>query len=72
MESKIEKVIEEEQFGFQKGKFTRDAIGLMRIISERVLDVKEEMCLCFIDRQKAFDYVDWTKLLEMLRNIGVN
>ena len=60
------------QFGFRKGKSTRDAIGLMRIISERVLDVNEEMCLCFIDWQKAFDRVDWTKLLEMLRNIGVN
>ena len=44
----------------------------MRIISERVLDVKEEMGLCFIDWQKAFDRVDWTKLLGMLTNIGVN
>ena len=44
----------------------------MRIISEKVLDVEEEMCLCFIDWQKAFGRVDWTKLLEMLRNIGVN
>jgi hypothetical protein len=42
LESKIEEVIE-DQFGFRKGKGTRDAIGLMRIISERVLDVKEEM-----------------------------
>ena len=25
-----------------------------------------------LDWQKAFDRVDWTKLLEMLRNIGVN
>ena len=37
-----------------------------------VLDVKEEMCLCFIDWQKDSDRVDWTKLLEMVRNIGVN
>ena len=44
----------------------------MRIVSERALDVKEEMCLCFIDWQKAFDRVDWTKLLEMLRDIGDN
>ena len=36
-----------------------------------MLDVKEEMCLCFIDWQKAFDRVDWTKLLEMLKNIRV-
>ena len=40
LESKIEELIEEDQFGM---------IGLMRIISERELDVKEEMCLCFID-----------------------
>ena len=45
LESKIEEVIEEDQFGFRKGKGTRDAIGLMRIISERVLDVKEEVPL---------------------------
>jgi Reverse transcriptase (RNA-dependent DNA polymerase). len=72
LENKIEEVIEEDQFRFLKGKGIIDAIGLMRIISERVLDVKEEMCLWFIDWQKAFNHVNWTKLLEMLRNIGVN
>jgi len=70
--SKIKEIIEEDQFGFWKGKGTRDAIGLIRIISERVLGIKEEMCLCFIDWQKAFECIDWIKLLDMLRNIGVN
>jgi hypothetical protein len=51
LETKIEEVIEEDQSGLWKGKGTRDAFGLMRIISERVFDVKEEMCLCFIDWQ---------------------
>ena len=46
LESKIEEVIEEDQFGFRKCKVTRDTMGLMRIMSERVLDIKEEMCLC--------------------------
>jgi len=72
LESKREEVIKEDHFGFWKCKCTRDAIGLMRIISERVLGVKKEMCVCFMDLQKAFDHVDWNKLLEMLRNIGVN
>ena len=72
MESRIKKVIEEDPFGFQEDKGTRNAIGFMRIISERVLDAKEEMCLCVVDWQKAFDHVNWTKLLEMLKNIGVN
>ena len=48
-ESKIEEFIEENQLAFQKGKDTRDAIGLIRIISERVVDIKEQMCLCFND-----------------------
>ena len=50
-----------DQFGLQKGKGTRDAIGFMRIISER-----EDICLCSLDSQKVFDCVDWTKLLEIL------
>ena len=49
LESKIEEVIE-DQFEFRKDKGTRNSIELMRITLERVLDVKEETCLCFIDR----------------------
>ena len=41
LESKIEEVIEEDQLGFRKGKGTGNALGLYRIISERVLDDKE-------------------------------
>ena len=36
LECKVEEFIE-DQFGFRKGDGTKDAIGLMRIISERVL-----------------------------------
>ena len=72
LEQKIEENLGEEQFGFRKGKGTRDAIGFMRVISERVLDVNEKICTCFIDWQKAFDRVKWEKLLEILKQIGVN
>ena len=37
-----------------------------------MLDIKEELGLCFIDWEEAFDHVDWTKLLEMFRNFTVN
>ena len=63
LESKMKEIIEEDQFGFWKGKGTRDAIGLKRIITERML----EMCLCFIDWQKAFDHVNCTNLPEILK-----
>ena len=39
MESRIEEIIEQDQFGFRKGKGTRGAIGLMKIMWERVLGV---------------------------------
>jgi hypothetical protein len=32
---------------------TRDAIGMMRIIAGRTLEIDEELCICFIDWQKA-------------------
>jgi hypothetical protein len=37
IEKEIEDVFEEDQFGFRRGKGTRDAIGMLRIISERTL-----------------------------------
>jgi len=34
----------------------------MRIIAERTLEIDEELCVCFIDWQKASDRVNWTKV----------
>ena len=47
IEKKIEDVHGEDQFGFRRGKGTRDAIGMMRIIAERTLEI-DELCVCFI------------------------
>jgi hypothetical protein len=58
IERKIENVLVEDQFGFRGGKGTRDAIGILRIISERTLDIDEELCAVFIDWQKAFYHVN--------------
>ena len=49
-----------------------DAIGMVRIIAERTLEVDEELCVCFIDWQKAFDRVNWTKLMQILKRIGID
>jgi hypothetical protein len=42
---KIEDVLGEDQFGFSRGKGTRDTIGMMRIIAERTLEIDEELCI---------------------------
>ena len=44
----------------------------MRIIAERTLEVDEELCVCFIDWQKAFDRVNWTKLMRILKKSGID
>ena len=49
-----------------------DAIGMMRIIAEQTLEIDEELCVCFIDWQKAFDCVNWTKLMQILKRTGVD
>ena len=69
---KIEDVPGEDQFGFRRGKGTRVAIGMMRIIAERTLGIDIELCVCFIDWQKAFDRVNWTKLMQILKRIGID
>ena len=43
IEKKIEDVLGEDQFGFRRGKGTRDAIEMLRIISERTLEIDEEL-----------------------------
>ena len=72
IERKIEDVLGEDKFGFRRGKGTRDANGMMRIIAERTLEIDEELCICFIDWQKAFDRVNWTKLMQILKISGID
>ena len=71
-EKKIQDLLGEDQFGFRIGKGTMNAIGMLRIISERTLEIEEELCVYFIDWQKAFDRVNWTKLMQILKVPGID
>jgi hypothetical protein len=55
---------EEKELGMQ--------LGMLRIISEQTLDIDEELWACFIDWQKAFDCLNWTKLMQILKGTGIN
>jgi len=61
-----------DQYAFRKGLGTRDAIAAMRVLYERSLEYNKKVYVCFVDYEKAFDRVDWTKLTEILCNIGVD
>ena len=72
IEKKIEDVLGEDQFGFRKGRGTRDAIEILKIISERTLEIDEELCVCFRDWQNAFDQVNRTKLMQILKGTAID
>ena len=72
IEEKIEEVIGEDQFRFRRGKGTRNAIGMLRIISERTLEIDEDLYVCFIDWKQPFDRVNWTKLMQILKRTVID
>ena len=58
MENKIFSVIGDDQFGFIKSRGTREATAIMRLLSERSIEHNNNICIAFIDFEKAFDRVD--------------
>uniref|UniRef100_A0A8D9A6I6 Craniofacial development protein 2 n=1 Tax=Cacopsylla melanoneura TaxID=428564 RepID=A0A8D9A6I6_9HEMI len=73
IEDKIEATLTDDQFGFRKGKGTRDAMLALRMILEKQLKKKNrDTYIAFIDLEKAFDKVEWKKLFEILKDIGLN
>jgi len=45
---------------------------MLRIISERILEIVAQLCVCFIYCQKVFDLVNWTKLMQSLKRTGTD
>src|SRR6476469_2740569 len=72
IEAKARDFIGRYQFGFRKGCCTRDAIGVMRIICERSLEFENNVYICFVDFEKAFDRVNWEKIMKVLQSIGAD
>jgi len=62
----------EDQFGFRKGQGTRDAIATLRKLGERSIQVGQDVYICFVGYEKAFDRVDWVKLMHVLRRLRVD
>jgi len=56
---------------FRKGCGTWDAIGVMRMLCERSLEHGNDVYVCFVDFEKAFDRVNWVKMFEIRTEISV-
>ena len=59
------------QAGFWKGRGTRDQIASIHWIIEKAREFQKNIYCCFIDYAKAFDCVDHNKLLEILKEMGI-
>ena len=66
IEGKAMNVISKTQFGFRRGMGTREAIGTMKMLCERSLEYGNDAYICFVDFEKAFDRVNWVKMMEIL------
>src|SRR6476619_2996187 len=72
IEAKAMDFIGRNQFVFRKGFGTRDVSGVMRMICERSLEFGNNVYICFVDFEKAFDRVNWEKMMKVLQSIGVD
>ena len=52
------------QAGFRKGRGTRDQVANIRWVIEKTREFQKNIYLCFVDYTKAFDCVDYDKLVE--------
>ena len=64
--------VAEEQYGFQKDKGTRNAISILRMMTERAIEMQKDLDVCFIDYVKAFDKVRHEPLIDMLLALGID
>ena len=55
LEKKAAEYLENDQFGFRKERGTRDAIGVVRCLDERRMEFNEDLLVCFVDYEKAFE-----------------
>ena len=63
--------IPDVQAGFRKGRGTRDQTGNLLWIIKKVRELQKNVYFCFIDYDKAFDYVDHNKLWKILKEMGI-
>ena len=65
-------LISRSEFRFRKRLGTRDEIGVLKTHRKRSIEHGNEVFICFVDFEKSFDRVNWVKILEALKRIGVD
>ena len=75
LQARIQQYVNRElpvvQVGFRKGRGTRDQIANIHWIIEKAREFQKNIYFCFIDYAKAFDFVDNSKLWQILKEMGI-
>jgi hypothetical protein len=64
-------LLTEDQFGFRRGKDTREAILALRQVIEKENRKRKITYIAFVNLEKAFDNVDWKTIFKILKRVGV-
>jgi hypothetical protein len=68
----MEHKLDETQNGFRPGRSVQIIYFTLRQEIEKVIAYGRELCLCFIDLEKAFDRIPWQELWKVLKENNVN
>ena len=72
LRSKLRPEISKAQCGFIPDSGTRNAIFMLRMLSERSIEMKRDLYVCFIDYTKAFDTVQHEELFRILQALNLD
>ena len=62
----------QQQCGFIKDKGTRNAIYMIRTLTERATEIQKDLYLCFIDYTKAFDKLRHEEIMSILYSLNID
>ena len=51
---------------------TREAIATLCVVYERAIDFGQSLYVCFVDHEKAFDRLDWQRLMDVEKVVGLD
>ena len=67
-----EGMIGEEQCGFRSGRGCIDQVYVMKQMSEKFVDKNKELCVAYMDLEKAYDRIDRNAMWRVLGVYGIN
>jgi hypothetical protein len=72
LRQEMENKLEETQNVLRPGRSVQDHIFTLRQVIEKVTAYDRELCLCFIDLEKAFGRIPWKELWKVLKENNMN